>query len=208
MHYNTVCANGEMGKACLFNNYMESVYTKNTSHSASSACSIPTNVLQDVTLSLDEIFTALSSLNITKAAGTDGICPTMLRDNDLALYLPFHQLFTQCVSQHSFPSKWKVHRIAAIFKSGGRASIRNYRPISLQTYITTDLYHYRPISLQTYITTDLYHYRPISLQTYITTDLYHNRPISLQTYITTDLYHYRPISLQTYITTDLYHYLV
>ena len=106
MHYDSVCANNEMDKASSFNNYLESVYTKNKSHSESSAHSIPTNVLQDITYSPDEVFTSLNCLNITKAAKTDEICPRMLRDIDLALYLPFHHLFTQCASQHFLSSEW------------------------------------------------------------------------------------------------------
>lgn len=42
--------------------------------------------------------------------------------------LPF---FTYCLSQHQLPKDWKTHRVTPIYKSGVRALVKNYRPISL-----------------------------------------------------------------------------
>ena len=63
--------------------------------------------------------------------GIDNIGPRILKCSALALYQPLHHLFISCLSQHCIPNEWRIHLIVPIHKSGDKASVKNYRPISL-----------------------------------------------------------------------------
>ena len=68
-------ASGDLGKARLFSEYFYSVFTKDDSPPNIPDTSMPTHVLQDIEISHVEVFTILSSLDITKSAGLDDINP-------------------------------------------------------------------------------------------------------------------------------------
>ena len=74
---------------------------------------------------------ALSSLDSTKSSGIDEIGPKLLKHCALALYGPIHHLLCTSLTKQVLPSDWKHHCITPIHKSGDKASVNNYRPISL-----------------------------------------------------------------------------
>ena len=47
------------------------------------------------------------------------------------LTLPLHYLFTISLNTSTIPNEWKMHKIIPVYKSSDKASISNYRPISL-----------------------------------------------------------------------------
>ena len=60
----------------------------------------------------DEVLTALSSLNVAKTAGTDGISPSILRYCALSLFTKLTIAFSPlCVSRKTFPNERKVHAL-------------------------------------------------------------------------------------------------
>ena len=63
--------------------------------------------------------------------GIDGIGPGLLKSCALALYEPLFHLFKCSLSLHQIPAEWQIHKITPVFKSGDRACVCNYRPISL-----------------------------------------------------------------------------
>ena len=63
--------------------------------------------------------------------GLDGIGPNVLKHCASALCEPLQHLFNVSLRQHNIPAEWKIHNISPIHKSGDRASVTNYRPISL-----------------------------------------------------------------------------
>ena len=73
MTYNNLSARSDVEKARLFNKYFCSVFTKDDSPPNISDTSVPTHVLQDIEISHAEVFTILSSLDITKSADLDDI---------------------------------------------------------------------------------------------------------------------------------------
>ena len=79
---------------------------------------------------------ALRSLDPSKAMGSDGISPKLLKNCALGLYQPLHHLFSSSLLQNYLPSEWRTHLIKPIFKSGNRNSVRNYRPISLLSEVS------------------------------------------------------------------------
>ena len=87
---------------------------------------MPNSRLSDISFSDLDVYSALTTLNPSKAMGIDGIGPRILN-----LYQPIHHLFLLSLSQHYLPEEWRVHRITPIYKSGDKSSVTNYRPISL-----------------------------------------------------------------------------
>jgi len=55
----------------------------------------------------------------------------LLKSCSIALCEPLHYLFSKSLEQQILPSEWRLHSITPIYKSGDRASVTNYRPISL-----------------------------------------------------------------------------
>ncbi len=60
--------------------------------------------LSSIEISEEGVFKALSSLNVKKAKGLDGIGPNVLKFCAVALYLPLHHLFTLSRAK---PAKWQ-----------------------------------------------------------------------------------------------------
>ena len=87
--------------------------------------------LSDIVISESDVYSALNSLDPSKAMGIDDIGPKILKHCALALYQPVYHLFSMCLSQYYIPHEWRIHKITPIFKSGDRTSVNNYRPISL-----------------------------------------------------------------------------
>ena len=87
--------------------------------------------LGDLSIMEEDIFQVLTSLDPSKAAGCDGIGPSLLKHCALPLCQPLHHLFSLSISQSYIPADWRLHLIKPIFKSGDRSLVQNYRPISL-----------------------------------------------------------------------------
>ena len=66
-----------------------------------------------------------------KSCINDGIGQKILKFCSTAICGPLLYLFNQCLAQHTIPSEWRIHSSTPIHKSGDRANISNYRPISL-----------------------------------------------------------------------------
>ena len=132
MKSETSTATYDHEKASLFNAYFHSVFT-HSSFVLPPIDDLPTPVLtlSDIFVTELDVFTALSSLNPTKAGGIDGIGPRVLKFCATALYQPIYHLFMLSLSQHYIPQEWRVHCITPIHKSGDRSLVNNYRPISL-----------------------------------------------------------------------------
>lgn len=87
--------------------------------------------LSSIVCSESDVLEALYDLDPSKAKGIDGIGPNVLKHCALALYQPLHHLFNKSLVDHCLPTEWRIHNITPIFKSGDRACVSNYRPISL-----------------------------------------------------------------------------
>ena len=131
MTYNNLSASSDLDKARLFNKYFYSIFTKNDSPPNIPDTSMPTHVLQDIETSHVEVFTILSSLDITKSAGLDDINPKILNFCALSLLQPVCHLFSVSISTSKHPIQWRSHCIIPIHKSGDKSLICNYHPISL-----------------------------------------------------------------------------
>ena len=92
---------------------------------------IPSNHLDSVNLTEQEVFDALSNLNPNKASGIDNIPPIVLKKCAHVLVIPIHHLFETSINSGTIPSEWKIHKIVPVYKSGDKTTVKNYRQISL-----------------------------------------------------------------------------
>ena len=130
--FESLTAASDGDKANLFNAYFHSVFTK-SSYILLHVDMLPSpqSTLSDISISEDDIYSALVSLDPTKSMGIDGISPKLLKHCALALHQPLHHLFLLTLSQSYIPEEWRTHLITPIFKSGDKSKVNNYRPISL-----------------------------------------------------------------------------
>uniref|UniRef100_A0A1X7U9N4 Reverse transcriptase domain-containing protein n=1 Tax=Amphimedon queenslandica TaxID=400682 RepID=A0A1X7U9N4_AMPQE len=91
----------------------------------------PAQTLDSIEISIEDVLSALVSLNPSKATGIDGIPAHLLKSCATPLCEPIHHLFVQCFAQSYLPLEWRTHLITPIHKSGNKSSVTNYRPISL-----------------------------------------------------------------------------
>ena len=94
LHFNGTKVVSDQDKATLFNRYFHSVFTHST-FSLPSICDLPKphSILSDISITQDDVFQALTSLDPSKASGCDGIGSKLLKNCAVALYQSLHHLF-------------------------------------------------------------------------------------------------------------------
>ena len=73
----------------------------------------------------------LRSIDVSKASGPDQFSGRMLKFTAASIAAPVTKLFNQSISTGCFPVTWKWSNIVPIPKSGDKASLTNYTPVSL-----------------------------------------------------------------------------
>ena len=93
----------------------------------------------DLEISIQDVFVGLSSLNVGKASGIDNISPIVLKSCATALCGPIHHLFVQGISQAYISQECKTHYVTPIYKSGDKASVKNYRHNFSPPYVRVEV---------------------------------------------------------------------
>lgn len=73
----------------------------------------------------------LSSLNINKSTGLDGIGTRFLKSSVNVIANPITKIINLSISKCKFPQKFKMAKITPIYKKGPKSDRNNYRPISI-----------------------------------------------------------------------------
>ena len=132
--FNNSSASYSHERAELFNEYFHLVYQPRSiipvSFNFSSFTPLPL-LLCEVSYCKKDIFTILSSLDMSKAMGIDKIGSKLLKFCAISLYEPITLLLQKCIHLYQTPREWRVHLITPILKSGVPSNITNYRPIAL-----------------------------------------------------------------------------
>ena len=126
-------------KATLFNSFFHSEFTESTfspCYYIIATLPVPALNMGDIHVTEEEVYEALSALDPTKSSGIDGIGSKLLKHCALALYAPICHLFNLTIT---LPSEWKLHLITPVHKSGDRAQVNNYHPISLLCIVSKAL---------------------------------------------------------------------
>ena len=130
MFYGSDCGVSASDKAHLFNRYFFSVFTRDSSVPSTTASS-DIEILDNISISPEEVYEVLVSLDPNKVQGIDCLSPKLWKVCAPCISKPLCHLFTKCLLNSALPSEWLIHCITPIYKSGSRELVTNYRPISL-----------------------------------------------------------------------------
>ncbi len=138
--YETKSASNDGDKANLFNHFFQSVFKPSRIvYPAQDSLLVPNKVLNNFSISEQDVYKVLAALDPSKATGPDGIPARVLKLCSCSLTQPIHHLFSQCIIQSYLPEDWRIHKVIPAFKSGNKNSVSNYRPISLLCCISKAL---------------------------------------------------------------------
>lgn len=118
----------------IFADYFKSTYSSNTDPLSSipSRTSLPcSNAISSFSFSDSEIESLLSTVDINKNGGPDGIPNFFLKHTASSLSRPITILMNKSMSEGICPTIWKKSFITPILKKGDKSLVSNYRPISI-----------------------------------------------------------------------------
>ena len=94
---------------------------------------IPTDipVLENIDITGQDVAGQLSSLNISKSYGPDGLGPRLLKELKPVIVETLQKMFQASLRQEIVPQAWKRATVVPLHKKGDRCDINNYRPVSL-----------------------------------------------------------------------------
>ncbi|CAH1277196.1 Hypp9498 [Branchiostoma lanceolatum] len=83
--------------------------------------------------SVDEstVLNELGRLKTKRATGLDKIPSKLLKDSAPVIVKPLTHIFNLSLATGQVPTDWKEAQISPIHKSGNRANVANYRPVSV-----------------------------------------------------------------------------
>ena len=138
MHLGTDTATCDQDKARLINSYFYYVFNDKdlTNDSLTTTNETSGTSLSDIVITAEDVHEALVSLDPNKAMGPDGISPKVVKYCVDALCQPISYLFQLTITNSYLLSEWRTHCVIPIFKCGDRATVSNYRPISLLCIIS------------------------------------------------------------------------
>ena len=123
-------ATTEMEKANLLNTFFHSCFNK--SHvPITSSIGLNFNPPSDLICTEEEVLDLLTSLDVSKSSGPDGISARMLKFTATSITPSVTKLFNQTITQARIPTQWKKSVIVPVPKSSDASTPANYRPISL-----------------------------------------------------------------------------
>ena len=117
-------------KINLLNNFFQSVFSskKVFTHADIKA---EQSILTNFNVSKSKIRKILSSLDVTKTRGPNGLPPIFFNKTALEITPALHKLLRNIKRLGKLPATWKTAAVSPIFKKGDRRSVENWRPISL-----------------------------------------------------------------------------
>ena len=129
---NGVIATNAIDKANLFNDYFLS-HSKIDDHDTQlpAANDVPPFILENVTTTEEEVLDLISSLDVNKSTGHDGVSARMLKLAGASVSSSLTQLFNLCLSCKQFPNLWKKANVVPLHKKDHKDLCCNYRPISI-----------------------------------------------------------------------------
>ncbi len=129
----TVYVDEKTDIANMFNQYFASIFTKDQDGSFEqkdiSHNIIP--IIDNVTLSEEDIVAVIKNLDSNKAQGPDGIRVRLLKETAMQIAPSLRVLYNKSLNVGVLPDEWKL-----VHKHGEKSHIEHYRPISLLSIIS------------------------------------------------------------------------
>ena len=118
-------------KAHVLNTFFGSVFTHEDTEKLPECDDFTDVLLSKVEITNTDVFNVLTSLNVNKSPGPDGVHPRVLKELAHELSAPLKTFFDKTMKEGKIPQKWKIAEVKPIFKKGNKNSPNNYRPVSL-----------------------------------------------------------------------------
>ena len=124
--------------ANMFNQYFASIFTKDQDGSFEqkdiSHNIIP--IIDNVTLSEEDIVAVIKNLDSNKAQGPDGIPVRLLKETAMQFAPSLRVLYNKSLNVDVLPDEWKLANVVPVHKHGEKSHVEHYRPISLLSIIS------------------------------------------------------------------------
>ncbi len=124
--------------ANMFNQYFASIFTKDQDGSFEqkdiSHNIIP--IIDNVTLSEEDIVAVIKNLDSNKAQGPDGIPVRLLKETAMQIAPSLRVLYNKSLKVGVLPDEWKLANVVPVHKHGEKSHVEHYRPISLLSIIS------------------------------------------------------------------------
>ena len=135
VNYGSQYRNSPGDQAELFNQFFVDQFTSPSKYD------IDIDYQGDTDFNIDQnsVYFLLKTMNANKALGPDGIHGKILKNCATSLAYPLSLIFNTSFKTGAIPSEWKVANVVPVFKKGSKASVENYRPISL-TCLTAKIF--------------------------------------------------------------------
>ena len=134
--YNGRFRNTINDQAELFNEYFSDQFSEPSNYS------IPVDFRNDTGLEFSishlDVRHLLKNINANKAQGPDGISGKILKHCAISIAYPLSLVFNTSYRTGLIPSEWKHANVVPVHKKGSKASVENYRPISLTCLVMKD----------------------------------------------------------------------
>ena len=121
-------------KADIFNDYFSSVFTTEDQLIPELPCQGDSPGVDNIKISVEEVFQKLKAVKTTNSAGPDGIHPRVLYESANTISGPLACIFRRSLECGCAPLDWKLATVVPIFKKGEKRLPENYRPISLTAW--------------------------------------------------------------------------
>ena len=93
-------------------------------------------MISTLEFSIEEVLSALQSLNPSKTPGPDRLHPRILKECANKLANSLCLMFNKSLRLGKLPSDWKQANITPVFKIGSKTLVPNYRQISLLSIVS------------------------------------------------------------------------
>src|SRR5688572_3203559 len=128
----SVILTNDSDKCNAFSEYFSKVYTHEASGDFESLDNVVLTLqMKDVVISENSVSKKLSELKIGKSPGPDSIHSKVLKELAPQISRAFQYIFELSLRTNELPDEWKCSIVTAVHKKGSKASVTNYRPISL-----------------------------------------------------------------------------
>ena len=123
----------------MLNDYFSSVFTEEDTTVLPVPEAVykddPKNMLNNINITLNDVYEKLIHLKSDKAPGPDGIVPKLLIETASSVCIPLWIIFIKSLQCGDLPNDWKCANVTPIYKKGDKSCPGNYRPVSLTSQV-------------------------------------------------------------------------
>lgn len=123
-----------MDMANLFAQFFKSVYrTHGNDHGGLESLIVNRSGgnCHHISISLESVLSILSTMDTNKGSGFDGVSSHFLCQCAEILAYPLSVIFSQSIKNGHYPKALKMGQVTAIYKSGKRSKVTNYRGVNV-----------------------------------------------------------------------------